>query len=57
MTKNSRRKIDAAQKAKVALKALRKQATESELAQQLRSPPQSNLRLEEAIALACGAGV
>jgi transposase len=35
MTKKSRRKIDAAQKAKVALKALRKQATESELAQQL----------------------
>ncbi|MBO0733912.1 MAG: hypothetical protein J2P49_06275 [Methylocapsa sp.] len=48
MTKKGRRKIDTALKAKIALEALREQATAAELAQRYKFPPESDLRLEEA---------
>ncbi len=54
MTK-TRRKIDAALKAKIALEALREQATVTDLAQRHQVHP--NHRLEEAAAGPCGAGV
>jgi transposase-like protein len=52
MTK-TRRKIDAAMKAKIAREALREQATVNNLAQRY----QPDLRLEEATLGPCGAGV
>ena len=55
--RKTRRKIDAALKAKIALEALREQATVADLAAALRGPPEPDLRLEEAAAGECGAGV
>ena len=49
MTKKTRRKIDATLKAKIALEALREQATVADLAKRYRSPPEPDLRLEEAV--------
>ena len=54
MTKTTRRMMDAALKAKVALEALREQATVADLAQRHQVHPNKNIRLEEA---ACAAGV
>jgi transposase-like protein len=54
MTK-TRRRIDAALKAKIALEALREQATVTDLAQ--RHQVRTRLRLEEAALGPCGAGV
>lgn len=54
MNQRTRRKIDAALKAKIALEALREQATVADLAQRYQVPPQPDLRLEEA---AAGAGI
>ncbi len=56
MTK-TRRKIDAGLKAKIALEALREQATVNDLAAALPSSSEPDLRLEEAAAGPCGAGV
>ena len=55
--KKTRRKIDAALKAKIALEALREQATVADLALRLRGSPEPDLRLEEAAAGQRGAGV
>ena len=57
MTKKTRRKIDAALKAKIALEALREQATVADLAQRYRGSSEPDLRLEEAASGAGGAGV
>jgi transposase len=48
MTKKTRRRIDAGLKAKIALDALREQATVADLGAALRGPSQPDLRLEEA---------
>ncbi len=48
--KKTRRKIDAALKAKIALEALREQATVADLAHALRGSPEPDLCLEEAAA-------
>ena len=55
MTKRTRRKNDAALKAKIALEALPEQATVSELAQRYEVRPKSDLRMEEAAAGSGGA--
>ena len=52
-----RRKIDAALKAKIALEALREQATATDLGAAPSGSSQPDLRLEEAAAGPCGAGV
>ena len=58
MTKKTRRKIDAALKAKIALEAVREQATVADLAQRYEfSSPQPDLRLGEAVARKRCAGV
>ena len=57
MTNRTRRKIDAELKARIALEALREQATVADLAQRYQGPSQSNLRLEEAASGAGGAGI
>ena len=57
MTKKTRRKIDAALKAKIALEALREQATVADLAQRYQVHPEPDLCLEEAAAGAGGASV
>ena len=48
MTKNTRRRIDAGLKAKIAVEALREQATVVDLAQRYEVHPEPDLRLEEA---------
>ena len=53
MTKKTRRRIDAGLKAKIALEALREQATVADLAQRYESQP--DLRLEEAASGSGGA--
>jgi transposase len=53
MNRRPRRKIDASLKAKIALEALREQATVADLAQRYQVHP-NQLRLEEA---AAGAGI
>ena len=63
MTKKTRRRIDGGLKAKIALEALREQATVRDLAA-LRGPSEPDLRLEEAasgsggarLRVRCGAG-
>ena len=55
--KKTRRKIDAALKAKIALEALREQATVADLAPALRGSPEPDLCLEEAAAGERGAGL
>ena len=57
MTQRTRRKIDAALKAKIALEALREHATVADLAQRYQGPSQSDLRLEEAAPRSGGAGL
>jgi hypothetical protein len=47
MTKKTRRRIDAGLKAKVALEALREQATVANLAQRRQSPGGGNARCSE----------
>jgi transposase-like protein len=56
MTKNTRRRIDAGLKAKIALEALREQATVADLAQRYEVQP-IRLRVEEAAAGSGGAGL
>ncbi len=53
MTQRTRRKIDAALKAKIALEAVREQASVADLAQRYEGSPQPDLCVEEA---AAGAG-
>jgi transposase len=55
MTKRTRRKINGALKAKIALEALREEATVADLAQRYGVDP--GLCVEEAAARAGGAGV
>ena len=50
MSKKTRRRLDAALKAKVAVEALRNEATVAELAAKYQLHPKSDLRLEEAAA-------
>ena len=57
MTKKTRRRIDAGLKAKIALEALREQATVADLAQRYEVHPEPDLRLEEAASGSGGAGV
>ena len=57
MTKKTRRRIDAGLKAKIALEALREQATVTGLAQRYEVHPNQILRLEEAASGSSGAGV
>jgi transposase-like protein len=56
MTKKTRRKIDAALKAKIALEAVREQATVADLAQRYEVH-RIKSKLEEAIAGTGGAGL
>jgi transposase-like protein len=56
MTKKTRRRIDAGLKAKIALEALREQATVVDLAQRYEVHP-TDLCLEEAAAGSGGAGL
>jgi len=55
MTKKTRRKIDAGMEAKIALEALREQATVADLAQLYDVHPNPELRLEEAASGSGGA--
>ena len=55
MTKKTRRRIDAELKAKIALQALREQATVVDLAQRVRGPSERDSRLEEAASGSGGA--
>ena len=57
MTKKTRRRIDAGLKAKIALEALREQATVVDLAQRYEVHPSPDLCLEEAAAGSGGAGL
>lgn len=57
MTKKTRRRIDAGLKAKIALEALREQATVKGPCAALRGPSQPDLRVEEAASGSGGAGV
>jgi hypothetical protein len=57
MTRRTRRKIDAALKAKIALEALREEATVPVIGSALRGPPDPGLCVEEAAAGPGGAGV
>ena len=57
MTKRTRRKIDGALKAKIALEALREEATIADLAQRYEGASEPNLCLEEAAAGAGSAGI
>ena len=50
MTKTTRRKIDGALKAKIAVEAVREQATVADLAQRYEVHPNQDLCLEEAVA-------
>ena len=48
MTKKTRRKIDTAPKAKIALEAVREQADGGRVGSMLRGPPKPDRRVEEA---------
>jgi transposase-like protein len=56
MTKKTRRRIDAGLKAKIALEALREQATVTDLAQRYEVHPNQIYALEEAASGSGGAG-
>ena len=55
MTKKTRRRIDARLKAKIAVEALREQATVADLAQRYEVHPKRDLSLEEAASGSGGA--